>query len=183
MVIYAYFAKCDPIIMGRIKKTDEYFPFFVVNFLRDYPGVAGLHVSSVYAGSLSTVSSGINAMAMCTIEDFIKPFWSVPDHLYTKLSMALVMFFGVLSIFIAYLASTLGPLLTAALSILGNKLASIELQAFKVFSVVPWWLYLQWVLYFPLQIRKVPSLVPLSVALSVGLCTLGPRPGQRASFY
>lgn len=64
---------------------------------------------------------GINAMAMCTIEDFIKPFWRVPDHLYTKLSMALVMFFGVLSIFIAYLASTLGPLLTAALSILGKK--------------------------------------------------------------
>ena len=122
MVIYAYFARCDPIVMGRIKKTDEYFPFFVVNFLRDYPGVAGLHVSSVYAGSLSTVSSGINAMAMCTIEDFVKPYCRVPDHVYTKLSMGLVMFYGVLSIFIAYLASMLGPLLTAALSILGKTL-------------------------------------------------------------
>ena len=122
MVIYAYFARCDPIVMGRIRKTDEYFPFFVVNFLRDYPGVAGLHVSSVYAGSLSTVSSGINAMAMCTIEDFVKPYFKcIPESFFTKASMALVVFYGFLSIFIAYLASMLGPLLTAALSILGKK--------------------------------------------------------------
>lgn len=58
MVIYAYFADCNPIQMKRIEKTDEYFPFFVVHYLSKFPGIAGLHVSSVYAGSLSTISSG-----------------------------------------------------------------------------------------------------------------------------
>ena len=58
MVIYAYFSDCNPIQMKRIAKTDEYFPFFVVHYLSKFPGIAGLHVSSVYAGSLSTISSG-----------------------------------------------------------------------------------------------------------------------------
>ena len=60
-LIFAYFAHCDPRVMGRIEKNDEYFPFFVVNYLSKYPGIAGLHVSSVYAGSLSTVSSGMKS--------------------------------------------------------------------------------------------------------------------------
>jgi len=58
MVIYAYFSDCNPIQMKRITKTDEYFPFFVVHYLPKFPGITGLHVSSVYAGSLSTISSG-----------------------------------------------------------------------------------------------------------------------------
>ena len=50
MVIYAYFSDCIPIQMKRITKTDEYFPFFVVHYLPKFPGITGLHVSSVYAG-------------------------------------------------------------------------------------------------------------------------------------
>ena len=35
------------------------------------PGVAGIYVSGAFAGSLSTVSSGINSMSTCLLSDFI----------------------------------------------------------------------------------------------------------------
>ena len=140
MVIFAYWSRCDPLIMGRIEKTDQYFPYFVVTELSKYPGITGLHVSSVYAGSLSTVSSGINAMSMCTIEDFIRPWssWSekvciFPNEIYmlinnikslTTMSMLFVLFYGFLSIAMAYLASKFGPILQASLSILGKSIIS-----------------------------------------------------------
>jgi len=119
MVIFAFWYRCDPIAMGRITGTDQYLPYFVVSKLSHLWGVAGLHVSSVYAGSLSTVSSGINAMAMCTMEDFIKPYKTLSDQQQKNISMILVIVYGSLSILIAWLASVLGPVLQAALSILG----------------------------------------------------------------
>ena len=59
MVIFAYWHRCDPIKMGRIDTSDQYFPYFILTELGKFPGITGLHVSSVYAGSLSTVSSGM----------------------------------------------------------------------------------------------------------------------------
>ncbi len=68
--------------MGRITGTDQYLPYFVVSKLSHLWGVAGLHVSSVYAGSLSTVSSGINAMAMVRlIFNYLKHFVGIENIL------------------------------------------------------------------------------------------------------
>ena len=93
MVVFAFWYRCDPLVLGRIEKPDQYFPYFVVTEMSKYPGIAGLHVSSVYAGSLSTVSSGINAMSMCTIEDFIRPNFNLDEkviiyHLTLKIPTA-----------------------------------------------------------------------------------------------
>ena len=120
MVIFAYWNRCDPIKMGRIDTSDQYFPYFILTELGKFPGITGLHVSSVYAGSLSTVSSGINAMSMCTIEDFIKPRVKWSDKKLTNFSMVLVLIYGVAAIGVAYLASKFGPILQASLSILGT---------------------------------------------------------------
>ena len=86
MVIFAYWYRCDPVTMGRIEKADQLFPYFVVSIMNKYVGVTGLHVSSVYAGSLSTVSSGINAMSLCTIEDFIRPRFKSLSESVSELS-------------------------------------------------------------------------------------------------
>lgn len=45
-------------------------PLYVLGRFDAYPGLAGLFVSAVYAGSLSTLSSGLNAVAAVIWDDF-----------------------------------------------------------------------------------------------------------------
>jgi hypothetical protein len=54
------------------------------------------------------------------MEDFIKPYKTLSDAQQKNISMILVVVYGSLSILIAWLASVLGPVLQAALSILGK---------------------------------------------------------------
>ncbi len=58
------------------------------------------------------------------MEDFIKPYKTLSDQQQKNISMILVIVYGSLSILIAWLASVLGPVLQAALSILGTFLSS-----------------------------------------------------------
>lgn len=50
-----------------------------------------------------------------------KPYTNIPAEKHTVLSMIFVFAYGILAIFIAFLASQMGPILTAALSILGSN--------------------------------------------------------------
>ena len=52
--------------MGKFRKTILY-PIFKAT-----PGVAGLYVSGAFAGTLSTVSSGINSTTTCLVTDIIR---------------------------------------------------------------------------------------------------------------
>ncbi|XP_039270914.2 sodium-coupled monocarboxylate transporter 1-like isoform X1 [Styela clava] len=119
MVMYAFYSDCDPLGQGCVSASDQLLPYLVMDILQDFPGIPGLFVSCVFSGSLSTVSSGINAMATVTIEDFIKPVTKWKPNTYTWTSKGLVLLYGGLCIGMAALASTLGEVLQAALSILG----------------------------------------------------------------
>lgn len=63
LVIYAYYKDCDPLKRGIISKGDQLLPLFVVDTMSDKPGLAGLFISGIFSGSLSTVSSAINSLA------------------------------------------------------------------------------------------------------------------------
>ena len=39
---------------------------------RNNPGVSGIYISAAFAGTLSTVSSGINSMSTCFVTDFLQ---------------------------------------------------------------------------------------------------------------
>ena len=62
-VVYAYYFDCDPISLRQVQKKDQIFPLFVMQVMGDWPGVPGLFVAGVFAGALSTVSSGLNSLA------------------------------------------------------------------------------------------------------------------------
>lgn len=94
-------------------------PFMVMEMFEGYPGVPGLFVACVYSGSLSTVSSGINAMAAVTVEDLVKPFTDYKPYTYAIISKFSVVLYGFSSLGIAYLTSRLGAVLEAALSVFG----------------------------------------------------------------
>nr|XP_019953888.1 PREDICTED: sodium/iodide cotransporter [Paralichthys olivaceus] len=73
IVMFAYYIHCDPLKSGKISSPDLYMPYFVLDIFRSHQGFPGLFLASAYSGTLSTVSTSINAMAAVTMEDLLQP--------------------------------------------------------------------------------------------------------------
>ncbi|NWV49572.1 SC5A8 protein, partial [Daphoenositta chrysoptera] len=120
LALYSIYKDCDPWMANQVSALDQLMPYLVLDILRDFPGVPGLFVASAYSGTLSTVSSSINALAAVTVEDLIKPYFkSLSEKKLSWISMGMSLFYGGVCIAMAALASLLGALLQAALSIFG----------------------------------------------------------------
>lgn len=120
LAMYSIYKDCDPWTATCVTAPDQLMPYLVLDILKDYPGVPGLFVASAYSGTLSTVSSSINALAAVTVEDLIKPYFtSITERKLTWISKGMSLFYGGVCIAMAALASLLGGLLQAALSIFG----------------------------------------------------------------
>uniref|UniRef100_A0A8C5NED1 Sodium-coupled monocarboxylate transporter 1-like n=1 Tax=Gouania willdenowi TaxID=441366 RepID=A0A8C5NED1_GOUWI len=99
LTMYSIYKKCDPLLNGDITTYDQLLPYLVMDILADYPGIPGLFVAAAYSGTLSTVSSSINALVAVTMEDLIAPVFK---HLTQKqtswLNMGLTLsVFGMIS--------------------------------------------------------------------------------------
>ncbi|NXQ61267.1 SC5A8 protein, partial [Anthoscopus minutus] len=120
LALYSIYKDCDPWMAKQVSALDQLMPYLVLDIMRDFPGVPGLFVASAYSGTLSTVSSSINALAAVTVEDLIKPhFKSLSEKKLSWISMGMSLFYGGVCIAMAAVASLLGGLLQAALSIFG----------------------------------------------------------------
>ncbi|XP_072339869.1 sodium-coupled monocarboxylate transporter 1-like isoform X3 [Scyliorhinus torazame] len=111
LVMYAVYETCDPIKMNRVSTSDQLTPLLVVDLFDQMPGFSGLFVASAYSGTLSTISSGISAMAAVTVEDFLKPIWKpwtqLSSRKKTLVSKLLAMTFGLTTIGLAGVSSLL----------------------------------------------------------------------------
>ena len=124
---YAYFQFCDPTKGNFINKVDQLIPYLSVTILKDFPGLSGLYVAGVYAGTLSTISSGINSVATVILKNFIKPsiekggcYTRIAHIDDTKISKYIVFITGFITIGIAYVASNTGEsVLIAGMAALG----------------------------------------------------------------
>ncbi|XP_055773901.1 sodium-coupled monocarboxylate transporter 1-like [Salvelinus fontinalis] len=120
LTMYSIYKNCDPLTNGDVGAFDQLLPYLVMDILAAYPGVPGLFVAAAYSGTLSTVSSSINALVAVTVEDFIRPVYkNLTDKQVTWMNMGLSVFFGFLCIGMAAIASLMGSILQAALSIFG----------------------------------------------------------------
>ncbi|XP_067438038.1 sodium-coupled monocarboxylate transporter 1 isoform X1 [Thunnus thynnus] len=149
MCLYSVYKNCDPWTAKRVSAPDQLMPYLVMDILGDYPGLPGLFVAAAYSGSLSTVSSSINALAAVTVEDLIKPYTQMSEKHLSWISKGLSewivlmystccmsaeqvvsflvsgtmlfagLLYGVLCIGMAGLASLMGGILQAAISIFG----------------------------------------------------------------
>lgn len=133
VVMYAYYYGPDPVdgtIRGPPNMTspDQITVFFVEEQFGDIPGYLGLYISCLVAGSLSTISSNLNAMAAVVLVDILRPFreWrSGKENLThsekrdTRLSKILVLVFGILSIAISYLCVNLDTIVSLFNTIFG----------------------------------------------------------------
>ena len=61
-ILYKYNECCDPFTAGWVSTTDQLVPYLAIDIFSAVPGVAGLYVSGIFSGTLSTVSSGINSI-------------------------------------------------------------------------------------------------------------------------
>uniref|UniRef100_A0A672FRC3 Solute carrier family 5 member 8 n=1 Tax=Salarias fasciatus TaxID=181472 RepID=A0A672FRC3_SALFA len=98
LCIYSVYKRCDPWTAGLVSVPDELLPFLVKHTMAGEHGLLGLFFSAVYCGSLSTVSSSINALAAMTLEDLIKPYTAMSEKRLTALSKALSESFTLISL-------------------------------------------------------------------------------------
>ncbi|XP_048063264.1 solute carrier family 5 member 6a isoform X1 [Megalobrama amblycephala] len=120
LVMFARYGEESPLDKGYVKTNDQMVLYFVMDVLRDLPGLPGLFVACLFSGALSTISSAFNSLATVTMEDLIKPHVPVmTEARATLLSKMLAIGYGLVCLAMAYLASLMGSVLQAALSIFG----------------------------------------------------------------
>ncbi|XP_072169927.1 uncharacterized protein [Diadema setosum] len=138
LVMYANFVECDPYTMGYVTSSDQLMPYFVMYLFGSMPGLPGLFTSAVFSAALSTVSSGLNSLAAVTAEDIVKSIWpDMNEKRYTLVTKSLALFFGALCIAMTYVASQLGGVLQAALSIFG-MIGGPMLGLYSIGMFFPW---------------------------------------------
>ncbi|CAG2182751.1 unnamed protein product, partial [Oppiella nova] len=73
VLMFAHYYDCDPMLSGRVTRPDQLLPYFVLDIFRNtYPGMTGVFVACIFGSSLSTLSSGLNAMASIIWDDYAK---------------------------------------------------------------------------------------------------------------
>lgn len=89
--------------------------------LQSTVGLPGLFLACLFSAALSTISSGLNSLAAVVLEDIIKGFFvkDMSDKRATRISKFLCIGFGAACLALTVVASQLGALLQAALSLFG----------------------------------------------------------------
>ena len=138
MVVYAYYHDCDPIKSKQIRTQDQIFPLFVMQIMGDYPGIPGLFVAGVFSGALSTVSSGLNALAGVCLTDCLQLGCGIEisEEKKTLATKLLALIFGILSFGLVFMVKYLPGVLQAAIAIFGIVGGPI-LGAFSLGMFVP----------------------------------------------
>ncbi|XP_039254545.2 sodium-coupled monocarboxylate transporter 2-like [Styela clava] len=171
LLMYTFYEGCDPLSAKLITKPDQTMPKLALEIFQNTPGMAGLFVSAAYSGSLSTISSGVNALAALALMDFILPcFPKMSSNRKVILSKALTIFFGFLVMIIAYLVSLLSANIIQITSSITGSLGGPLFGVFTMGLFMPWinhwgalvglaggWLFTGWVAISALFLASFPD--------------------------
>uniref|UniRef100_A0A667ZKQ9 Solute carrier family 5 member 12 n=1 Tax=Myripristis murdjan TaxID=586833 RepID=A0A667ZKQ9_9TELE len=110
LMMYAFYASCDPWTAQIVSAPDQPYCLFSYSAMAD----------CLFIATLSTVAASISALATVTYEDFVTP-WCVnlSNAASTWTSKGLCVLFGVACTSMAVVASYMGGVVQAALSIHG----------------------------------------------------------------
>ncbi|XP_006811537.1 sodium-coupled monocarboxylate transporter 1-like [Saccoglossus kowalevskii] len=111
--------------------SDQILVYFVNELFGHIAGFQGLFIACIFAGTLSTMSSSLNAMAAVTLQDYVKPWrkWRARktgqmyenDKIDTIVSKLLTFFYGIIGIFLAILAANMESLVTVSNAVFGTS--------------------------------------------------------------
>ncbi|XP_071115152.1 sodium-coupled monocarboxylate transporter 1-like [Haliotis cracherodii] len=121
VLIHAFYKDCDPLQFNDlVSGSDELLPLFAMDIFATTPALPGIIVACIFSGSLSTLSSGLNALAAVMLEDYIRPYCctTFTDFRATVVSKCLVILFGVLCLALSYVVSFLGNILQMCYSVI-----------------------------------------------------------------
>lgn len=134
----AFYENCDPLKAEFVDDSNQLLPMFVMDILGDIVGLPGLFVAGLFSGALSTISSGLNSISAAILEDCIRNYSKeIPDKRARLISQALAVVFGVVCLGLTYVASQLGSVLQAALSLFG-MIGGPLLGVFSLGMFFPW---------------------------------------------
>ncbi|XP_077969948.1 sodium-coupled monocarboxylate transporter 1-like [Styela clava] len=118
IVAYAHYKGCDPLQQGCIDKIDQIIPLLVIDVYHNYPGVPGLFLACIFAATLSTVSSTMNALASTAMDNIVTPYTRFNERTHFYISKGMVFFFGVFCVGVAALMTNSSELYEAAVSLI-----------------------------------------------------------------
>ncbi|XP_078346609.1 sodium-coupled monocarboxylate transporter 1-like [Oculina patagonica] len=72
LVMYAVYANCHPLRAGEIRLNNQVLLYYVIDKLHHLKGLSGFMSACIFAGSLSSISSGLNSLCLVIVEDFLK---------------------------------------------------------------------------------------------------------------
>ncbi|CAF3778008.1 unnamed protein product [Rotaria sp. Silwood1] len=121
VIIYAYYADCDPYTTKKLQEIDQILPYFVMEVLGDKKGLPGVFLACIFSGSLSTISSGLNSLAAVLVEDVYKGLLGrqLTDQRQGFICRIVSVVLGVFVMSLTYVVSYLGSILNATLSLFG----------------------------------------------------------------
>lgn len=122
LVCFAYYTvtACDPLTSRRIRNPNQIVPYMIADIFSDYPGLSGIFISALFSASLSTLSSILAGLSAVTIEDLIRPHFKATERILTAVAKVVVVAYGGVGIFIAFILSKLEGSLTQILfSVMG----------------------------------------------------------------
>ncbi|RUS77037.1 hypothetical protein EGW08_015217 [Elysia chlorotica] len=142
LIAYAYYfyKRCGPFEAGLITNRNQIAPYFVLHAMADLPGLSGLFLGVLCCGSLSTLSSGINAMAANTVQDFLsRPLRRVREATITFVTKVFALLYGALAILMSffmaeYMTGPATQMTSAMMSALGSPVMGIIVMG----ASVPW---------------------------------------------
>ncbi|XP_017776935.1 PREDICTED: sodium-coupled monocarboxylate transporter 2-like [Nicrophorus vespilloides] len=120
LIIFDEFKDCDPISSGKIRRPDEIASFYILSVTKHLPGIAGLYISGVFSGSLSSMSAAINSLSCTIFKDFVSfnlnEKWKKHSPTFIRLIGVMI---GLISIVLVFLLENLGNVLPTIVSMGG----------------------------------------------------------------
>uniref|UniRef100_A0A182S9J8 Sodium/solute symporter n=1 Tax=Anopheles maculatus TaxID=74869 RepID=A0A182S9J8_9DIPT len=139
LLIYATYQNCDPLTTKLARAKDQLLPLFVMDILRDLPGLPGLFVAGVFSAALSSLSTCLNSMSAVILEDFVKPFVHKPlsQRTINWIMRSVVVGVGALCAALVFVVEKMGTVLQLTMSLEAITNGPL-LGTFTIGILIPW---------------------------------------------
>ncbi|XP_059610066.1 sodium-coupled monocarboxylate transporter 1-like [Phlebotomus argentipes] len=109
VIMYASYETCDPFTQGIIQKLDQILPHFIQEKASIFTGFNGIFIAGIFAASLSTTSSYLNALGGTIYEDFLSyRFANIEERTAKKILKAIVLILGAVQVLMVTVVQKMG---------------------------------------------------------------------------
>ncbi|XP_063913583.1 sodium-coupled monocarboxylate transporter 2-like [Zophobas morio] len=139
LVVYTFYHDCDPLTSGRIVKSDQILPLFVVESSGYLSGMPGLFIAGVYGAGLSTLSVVLNSAAIVILEDLVQGAFHIrmKEEIVKPISKVIIFIVGVITYSMVFVIENLGGIFEVA-TILTSINAGTMFGLFSLGILIPW---------------------------------------------